>query len=568
MRKKLTPLVMILLFFSCTKEIVTTEDQSLSNQQLKKDSKFTELNWSGFLDHFKDNVISSKGIEEEISKEYSKFSGFIAKRKQFRADQQVGLRNKPGQVAINVPGDYLTLQEAIDNAQPNGTIIINSDIVNQESNPDYGGANVVLVDVPGLKIIGENKASVSEGFIFVIAENIEISKLKLNAYLVIDGSGDGAKILDNAFTLPPNTYSFNATSILMRGPSNCLLRGNIITDVAGTLRRGIVGSDSENNSFISNTISGGVKTQGHIELYQGPGSGTRNNLIQNCILENGGSITYLGSALRILGLRSGNTIKGCTVRNVEYTGIVFDGDIFGPILGSNNTIVDCNVSDYKGFGIHMRSESLGLISGCNVSNKNADPVKTLGSEGIGLFGTDCKIVNCNSSFNNGSGIILFGHPTGNGSFNQIINCKANNNKFRGILYFAAWEQNSKADIKDCEANNNTDINNYGSILLRSTGAGSTYTIENCKINNNSGECSAGLIGFAFDYETGAKWIFKGNEVKNNLFPGIYIENSTMAEIINNKAINNTICDFDQVNSSGTVLQGNKFGSSCVDINCN
>jgi len=565
MKKKLTPLVMILLFASCTKELTTTEDQSLSNQQLKKGANYADLYMSGFLNN-KDNF-NYKDHEAEISQEYSKISRFIATRKQFRADQQVGLRNKPNQLVINVPGDYPTLQEAIDNSQPYGKIVVKGAIVNAESNPDYEGANVVLVDVPGLKIIGENNASVSEGFIGVFAENIEISKLKLNAYLFIDELGDGAKILDNSFTLPPNTYSFNATSILMRGPSNCLIKGNTIKDVAGTLRFGIVGSDSENNSFISNTISGGVKTQEHIELYQAGGLGTRNNLIQDCILENGGSIPFGGNALRIFGSRSGNTIKRCTIRNVEYYGIVFQSnDIFGPIVGSNNRIVDCKVSNYKGFGIRMESESLGLISGCNVSNKNANPVKTLGSEGIGLFGTDCKIVNCNSSYNNGPGIVLFGNPAGNGSVNQIINSKSNNNRFFGILYFAGFEQNSKADIKDSEANNNTDLEQFGSILMQSSSTGSTYTVANCKINNNSGECSAGLVGYSLPGEA-AKWIFQGNEVNKN-FGGIYIENSTMATIKSNKAINNTFGDFNQVNCSGTVLQGNKFGTSFVDLICN
>ncbi|MCJ7465354.1 MAG: right-handed parallel beta-helix repeat-containing protein [Maribacter sp.] len=559
MKKLLGTLFLVLLFAGCDQEVNTQESMLPPVQQLNPGKNYLD----GYLARASDLVTNlntnAQSAQERFSLANLQLDEAISARRQFRIEQGTALKDKPKEGEIQVPQDYPTLQEAIDNSEPDGKIKVKGDLAFAEG--------YILVDVPGLQIEGEGKASVSGSFLILIEDNVTINKLDLDIVLVIAPQAAGAQILKNSFTPSVNTTNFSGVAILMIGASDCMLKDNDITDKKGNLHWGILGSDCQNNSFISNTISGGPATEGHIELYQSaPDQGTRNNVIKDCKLISGG-VAVGGSALRITGARSGNVISGCSVKNVAYNGIILQGNnnLLGPILGNDNQIVDCDVQNYAGFGIRMENESHGLISKCKVNNKKGDSEETLGSEGIGLFGTDGTIVDCSSSSNNGGGIVVFGNPFGTGSSNAILNCKANDNRYFGIFYFGGGEENATAVIKDCEANNNTDLDNWGSILLQSTGTSSTYTISKCKINDNAGACSAGLVAYA-DPGFSANWIIEDNDISKN-FVGIYLENATMATLSHNKAKKNSRCDLDQVNTSGTVLQSNQFERSCIDQTC-
>jgi parallel beta-helix repeat protein len=559
MKKLVGTLFLVFLFVGCDQEINTPEGLPPEVQQLPPAKNYLD----GYLAKASDLVArlnsNAQAVQERFSLTELQLDEAISARRQFRIEQTTASKDKPKEGEIQVPQDYPTLQEAIDNSQPNGKIKVKGDLGFAEG--------YILVDVPGLQIEGEGKASVSGSFLILIAENVTINKLDLDIVLVIAPQAVGAQILKNSFIPSVNTTNFSGVAILMIGATDCMLKDNDITDKEGNLHWGILGTDCANNQFVSNTISGGPATEGHIELYQSaPDQGTRNNVIKDCKLINGG-VASGGSALRITGVRSGNVISGCSVKNVAYNGIILQGNnnLLGPILGNDNQIVDCDVQNYAGFGIRMENESHGLIGKCKVNNKKADTAETLGSEGIGLFGISGTIVDCSSSSNNGGGIVVFGNPTGSGSANAILNCKANDNRYFGIFYFGGGEENATALIKDCEANNNRDLDNWGSILLQSTGRGSTYTIAKCKINDNTGACSAGLVAYA-DPGLSANWIIEDNDISKN-FVGIHLENATMATLSHNKAKKNGGCDLDQVNTSGTVLQNNQFERICIDQTC-
>ncbi len=559
MKKRIWPVLFIVLFVGCDHDTTTQESTQPQVQQVRPSKNYLE----GYLVRALDLTANLQKNETDTDERFSlaklHLDEVILERAQFRLERLSASKGKPKKRELKVPQDYPTLQEAIDNSEPNGKITVKGE---QAFSEDF-----ILVDVPGLKIEGEGKASVRGSFLVLLADKIEISKLDLEVLLVIPPQGVGSQILKNSFTPSLNTTNFSGVSILMIGASDCLIKENDITDKDGKLRWGILGSDSSNNRFISNTITGGLATEGHIELYQtASDQGTQNNMIKDCNLVNGGSALG-GAALRITGVREGNVISGCTIKDVSYNGIILQGNnnLLGPILGTDNQIVDCEVQNYAGFGIRMENESRGRIDKCKVSNKKAASEVTQGSQGIGLFGTNSIIVDCSSTNNNGGGIVMVGNPSGNGSTNSILKCKANDNRYFGIFYFGGGEENATALIEDCEANNNTNLDNWGSILLQSTGTSSMYTIAKCKISNNSGTCSSGLLAYS---EPGfsANWIIRDNDISKNV-GGIYLENATAATISHNKAKNNSGCDLNQVNTSGVVLNDNQFALACSDQTC-
>lgn len=553
MKKLFYLLLGILLLSSCTNELITTENQSLSNQQLKQEVNYFDRYLARSSNLKSNNNSNIMTVDEELKLANQETSELLIMREKFRSNQKVELSARKNSTQINVPDDYPTLQEAIDNSQPNGKIVVKGNI---EITEIYLSVLAVVVDVPGLVIVGENNASISGGYILVTAENIEISNLKLNVELMIRDGGSGAKILNNSFSSSGIPNNWQGEIILLSSVSNCIIKDNIINDDGGYLIRGINSLAGSNNNFISNTISGGDNTLAHIRLNY-----TSNNLIKDCTLINGG-VPLSGSAISIFSSNpnTGNIITGCTISNINYYGI----NIFGGPQ-TNVQIVNCTIKGYLGFGMLLDNVSQSIVKSCVVNNKDYDPDETFDSVGIQMAGNDNTIANCNSEYNNWGGIVLIGYSSGNGSINKITDSKANNNKDLGIFYIG-FAQNSTAIINNSEANNNTDLEGWGSIFMFSNNINSTYTVSNCKINNNSGGCSAGLIGYA-EPGNSPNWTFKSNEVNNN-FVGIYLENSTMATIKSNVAMNNSECDFIEVNNSGTALRGNQFGTSCVGLICN
>lgn len=594
--------ITILSMISCEKDVMqglVSDYEIGSKLQFNEPSQVNQLNI--IKSRFTSNDVFSKEAIETITKETNQVFARSTELLEATIASSNSQRKKNNHNVISVPGDYANLQEAIDNAQPGAKIVVKGVLKNQGE---------VTVMVPNLKIIGDQddihwkkdddnthendreKSVIKGTSINLMAENIRISHLILKIRVIINTQATGAKILHNRFKSDvSDTGETESGIILMNDVSRCSIGNNIIkihnntaNTTMGAISYGIYAAGCSENKFYNNTIIGSDNTLGHMFL-----NNSVNNKIVNCTVKNGGNL--MGAGIYFVDGYFGNLVSGCVVKNLNNSGIFFN-NLNG--AGDNNKIIDCIVRNYRGeridgqgnfvsYGIRIENGTANMIRDSRVTGPGQRSVL---DEGIGiLFATSSTIEGCVSKNNSGGGITIFG----NGGVNKITNCIASGNggnlsngtlSSYGILYYGNFPNNGSVLIEECTASGNTDLNLVGSdqgfpgaIMVVDVGGSIDYTISNCKAMDNTGVTSVpgespgmGILAYVFPYFStgGVKLNLTNNATRKNNY-GISLINSTSATLSTNKSKNNTMCDYREVNSSGTVLSDNQFGTICEEL---
>jgi len=396
------------------------------------------------------------------------------------------------------PGNYTTIQEAINDANDGDTIFV------------YGGVyyeNVVINK--RINLVGENKeTTIIDGDHAGDVVNITVDGVSIERF-TIRNSGihpyAGVKIY---FSSNNEIY-------------NCNISNN---------NKGIRLWHSSNNSVYNCNITS--NDEYGIMLYF-----CSNNSIYNCkITSNSWDGIGLGSS-------SNNNIYNCNITSNN-------GDGIGGTSNDNNSIYNCKISN-NGYGIGLGSSSNNNIYNCNITSND--------EHGIILYSSSSNnnsIYNCKIS-NNDYGIVL-----GSSNNNSIYNCKISNNdygirfeysnnnsiyncKISNNDYGIRFEYSNNNSIYNCNITSNDD---YGIGLWCFSNNNSIY---NCNISNNGDG--------VFAYLSSNNEIYNCNITSNDEY-GIYAYYSSNNNLLyHNNFINNGQNAYDECNNqwdNDTIQEGN------------
>ena len=431
---------------------------------------------------------------------------------------------------IQVPEDYLSIQNAIDNSMENDTILVNS----------------------GTYI--EN----------IIIDNLEIFLISSNGpqNTIIDGNFNGSTInidspgnhvLINGFTIK------NGIGELLNSGSR--FGGGIIShNTALTLDSLII----ENNEAFAG---------GGICIYNNYSSDTesilKNSTIQNNTASEGGGIFIINQSLNIINSHvnqngmipfgSGGGLQALAANiNIENSIIENNQSRFGGglYIGSSNshidkTVISNNVSDSHGGGIWIGSESNSEFIETLISDNIADGF------GGGVFSYDANIIINKSTI--ASNLIL-STSSGAGIYTEIGSTVIQNS----IIYFNRLENNNSI---------NENINGYSANNF------SEYNVEYSNIEANEGWIPNGIeiISNNPEFEENSYYlsdtspcIDSGNPLytdpdNTRLDMGAYYYNQNLCEVsgdLNNDSIVNVL---DAIIIVNNILDNNAY-NICNDIN--
>jgi parallel beta-helix repeat protein len=174
---------------------------------------------------------------------------------------------------ILVPFQYATIQEAVDNVCPNGSIIVRSGTYNE----------IVYVNKPGIKFTAMGNVTLNGGFnLNEDADNASISNFTIvndGTFYGINGlSVDGVKILNNTLT------GINLTGIRFFNANNTLVHGNQVSGFSWGIFFGSSGNDgASNNNIISSNHVTGIAYASVVGLQ---GNCDNNKIINNQLVDN------------------------------------------------------------------------------------------------------------------------------------------------------------------------------------------------------------------------------------------------------------------------------------------
>jgi len=318
------------------------------------------------------------------------------------------------------PGNYTTIQDAIDNASDGDTVFVYDD-----SSPYYEN---VVVD-KSINLIGEDRNST-----------------------IIDGDALGDVVYVSAdfvhitgFNIQNSGYDWQDTGIDVRSEYN-IINGNTIRSNNG---HGVKLDNSFNNIISDNIISSNNEYGIKLDY-------SSNNIIsKNNISNNRKDGTRLIQS-------SNNTISENIITSNNNDGIWLGNS-------NSNTITDNNISNNEDDGIHLGFSSDNTISENIISSNNLD--------GIVLFDTSDNTISENIISNNPYGIAIIVHSSNNAILENtvsnawhgiFIDSSSNNtisgNTITNNLYYGMF-----LDFH-CDNNNITgntiSSNNYGGICIR------------------------------------------------------------------------------------------------------
>ena len=320
------------------------------------------------------------------------------------------------------PGNYTTIQTAIDVASPGDTVYVYS-----------GTYNELISITKTISLVGEDRNTTSiirdppDDAIYVNAESVIIT-----GFTVIAGSSGVYLWNSPNSTIAGNVISNNHDGISTAGSRGSLIADNILIDNMYNIRYGSPGITIANNTIIGTSMS---HPSCGICLYNTHATVTGNTLVNFGIHVYGDSIEYWNTHT----IDQSNKVNGKPVyywKNVtggtvppgagqvilaNVTGVVVEGQTInntdaGISMGfsSGNTVVNNSVKNVIfefGGGIYLMYSDNNTISRNNVSN---------GYDGIRLIESRGGMVADNILWDNGVGIFLERHSDNGTLSNNTI----------------------------------------------------------------------------------------------------------------------------------------------------
>ncbi len=252
---------------------------------------------------------------------------------------------------INVPGDYATIQEAIDAASPGDTINVAAGTYYENITLKDGvemlgaGAGVTIIDGGGS---GSVVTAVGVG-----------TGTKLDGVTITNGSADEGG----------GMYNYNSSLAV----TNCTFSGNTADDGGGMFN--YYSSPEVTNCIFSGNsavIGGGIYNY------------ATSPIVSRCVFS--GNLASFGGGMS-------NTLSSPTVTNCTFSGNTADDDGGGVWnAASSPTVTNCIFSGNSagsGGGIYNRDESFPIVTNCTFSGNSAD-----NGGGIWNYASSPTVTNC------------------------------------------------------------------------------------------------------------------------------------------------------------------------------
>ncbi|OYU94382.1 MAG: hypothetical protein CFE21_16565 [Bacteroidetes bacterium B1(2017)] len=314
-----------------------------------------------------------------------------------------------------------------------------------------------------------------------------------------------------------------------------------------TLQLAVNNSQPGGKIFIKGTLSEPSNVIVDVPELTIQGQGSSPTINGNMLMITATGVTVQNLKLNMATVISGTTkakLMNSTISAKNNTGAI---GVLMVINSSNNEIKNCTIDGaYAG-----SSYEYGLFTD-NLSNKNKvenciakntfGPLGISASSAFRIDGADNSITNC-TALNFSRGFSSFGNACIN---NQFKGCVANNSiNDSGFVFFLPTQSN--LNLENCTASGSVN----GFFIL-----GGSSTVSKCTANTNQ-RLGALIINTSV--------LIEKSTFNNNGGLGIYLFGVNNNVITKNKAVNNSICDFNQTNCTGNTITDNTFGTSCTGL---
>jgi parallel beta-helix repeat protein len=442
--------------------------------------------------------------------------------------------SSPHQVAIVVPDNYTTIQQAVYHASEGGTIFVRK-----------GQYNESVTVAKSLLLIGENKEStkiVANGespTLMIRSDNVNVT-----GFSIVNTPTPGS---DGPWWMPDCVWPKWSPNIELRNASHCNIYGNSL----GGSSLGFLLEGSSQNSIVDNTVSSGVNLQSSSGNYIANniihgGDGIRIEFSTNNIVFNN---TVTDSVLGIyLSFASGNIFRDNKLVDVVINfGVTGDklSDYVNEVDASNT--IDGKPIYYwisKSYDIVPSDAACIILVDCNDITVQ-DVSLALGYKEIVFANTNnSKITSSKlesmdpadeSDFGKRELEILFfksfGNTIENNRANIWLNFSSNNRVTRNTGFICLDESNSNEISENTITEISFNSNRYGLILRNSC---SNEVKENRITGNDIGIY---LSGSPADHNLIIK-----NTIEGNSHGGIYVVGSEGAKPSHNVIFCNTITE--------------------------
>lgn len=251
------------------------------------------------------------------------------------------------------PGNYTTIQDAIDNATNADTVFVYND-----SSPYYENLQVGK----SIRLIGEKNSDVIiDGFgTKNTAITISANNCVLEGFTVINTSVEqvtyaGIRITSNNNLLRNNTISFHANGVWVEDSDENRFYGNYFSrNIFGVSLTNSCGNEISNNSYMDNPYGIVTQTKSDYNIFSyntfnGNGISLHGSSYNEITMNN---ITYnsidpfLGAFGINLVLSHHNIIRENTISNYDGIGVAFD-------LSGDNQVIRNNIIHNGLFGVYL-----------------------------------------------------------------------------------------------------------------------------------------------------------------------------------------------------------------------
>jgi len=409
MRRIFTFLVIsgMMITFSCQKQSKDKADTDLSGSQVKS----AQENYSGL-------IAKQKSVSEaKIASVNAKTADLNTVARKMSSLSAVSAKK----MLINVPGDYTTIQAAVDNSADGALINVSGNytesvyIIGKSHLTINGGGTTTLENTVFSFAIGYSRNITIKGFTItngiVYCQDSPVFEFKDND---VSGPGDGINLIRSDSSaiknnsIHNNTPGYGSTGDgiwLYQTKHNTIANNHLFEnsdngiDLYGASENMIQGNIAENN------VTAGIQLRiDNFDTFEGSNFNTLQNNECN-------SNTF---GIWVIYNSTDNVIKVNTAHNNAY-GMVLDGAAFGPVTGTQ--VAGCDISNNYDYGMF-------IYYGANENTFLNTTVNSCGSLGILLLPTTEKntFKDCTSLYNGTCDYVDDGN---NISINNNFGCSSN-----------------------------------------------------------------------------------------------------------------------------------------------